>query len=115
MKRVSSGIFPVIAIDRKDSRALYRQVYDAYRTGIVGGNLRPGQRVPSTRVLAAELGISRIPILNAYAQLLAEGYFESRVGNGTFVSTSLPDQLPSVEYRAAALNETRSGPRVVSR
>jgi GntR family transcriptional regulator/MocR family aminotransferase len=110
MKRVSSGIFPVIAIDRKDSRALYRQVYDAYRTGIVGGNLRPGQRVPSTRLLAAELGISRIPILNAYAQLLAEGYFESRVGAGTTISKSLPDQaaallVPTSDRNSARVNQ----------
>jgi DNA-binding transcriptional MocR family regulator len=55
----------------------------AYRTSIVDGSLRPGQRIPSTRVLASELGVSRFPVLNAYAQLLAEGYFESRVGAGT--------------------------------
>src|SRR5262249_24247982 len=49
-------------------------------------------RVPSTRTLAEELGVSRIPVLNAYAQLLAEGYFEARVGAGTVVSSTLPEQ-----------------------
>lgn len=91
MKRVPSGISPVVAVDRKDEKSLYRQVYESYCREIVDGNLRAGQRVPSTRVLALELGVSRTPVLNAYAQLLAEGYFESRVGSGTIVSRSLPD------------------------
>jgi GntR family transcriptional regulator / MocR family aminotransferase len=112
MKKVASGIFPMITVDRKDPRALHRQIYDAYRTTIVDGGLRPGQRIPSTRMLASELGISRFPVLNAYNQLFAEGYFESRVGAGTIVSKSLPDQpTTSGATRAAAV----SGPRPVSR
>src|SRR5580704_8472688 len=95
MKKIASGILPMMAVDRKLARALHRQIYDAFRTGIVDGSLRPGQRIPSTRVLASELGVSRFPVLNAYAQLLAEGYFESRVGAGTVVSSLLPDQLTS--------------------
>src|SRR4030088_1477377 len=93
MKRVASGILPMIAVDRKASKPLHRQIYNVYRTAIVDGGLRPGQRIPSTRVLASELGVSRSPVLNAYAQLLAEGYFESRVGAGTAVSSSLPNQV----------------------
>ncbi|MFZ0213316.1 MAG: PLP-dependent aminotransferase family protein [Candidatus Acidiferrales bacterium] len=93
MKKVPSGISPVIAINKKIPKSLYRQVYDGYRKAIVDGNVRAGQRVPSTRVLALELGISRIPVLSAYAQLLAEGYFESRVGSGTIVSRSLPNRI----------------------
>lgn len=89
MKKVASGISPLIAINKKDAKTLYRQVYEGYRREIVGGNVRAGQRVPSTRVLALELGISRTPVSNAYAQLSAEGYFESRVGSGTIVSRSL--------------------------
>jgi len=90
MKKASSGISPLIGVTRKSSTPLYKQVYEGYLLAIVGGNLRPGQRVPSTRVLAQELGVSRIPVLGAYAQLLAEGYFESHVGSGTVVSKSLP-------------------------
>src|ERR1700723_2193015 len=95
MKKVSSSFSPLIFIDRKASRPLHRQVYDAFRNAIISRSLRPGQRIPSTRSLASELRISRIPVLNAYAQLLAEGYIESRVGAGAFISTSLPD-LPAV-------------------
>ena len=80
MKRAASGILPVIAVDRNLPKALHQQIYDAYRAAIVDGSLRPGQRIPSTRMLASEIGVSRFPVLNAYAQLLAEGYFESRVG-----------------------------------
>src|SRR5271157_5804108 len=97
MKRVASGIVPNIAINRKAPKALHRQIYEAYRTAIVDGSLRPRQRIPSTRVLASELGVSRFPVLNAYAQLLAEGYLEGRVAAGTIVSNSLPDQFTSSE------------------
>jgi len=105
----------MIAVDRKAPKALHRQIYDAYRTAIIDGNLRPGQRIPSTRVLASELDVSRFPVLNAYAQLLAEGYFESRIGAGTVVSGSLPDQFTSSEPTGARFAATRSGPRPVAR
>jgi GntR family transcriptional regulator/MocR family aminotransferase len=97
MKKVPSGFAPVIQIQRRASISLYTQVYEGYRKAIVEGGLRTGQRVPSTRVLALELGISRMPVLNAYAQLLAEGYFESRVGSGTVVSRSLPERVGKSE------------------
>jgi GntR family transcriptional regulator/MocR family aminotransferase len=89
MKRVASGILPFIAVDRRAPKALHRQIYDAYRGAIIDGRLRPRQRIPSSRGLASELGVSRFPVLNAYAQLLAEGYLESRVGAGTVVSSVL--------------------------
>ena len=84
MRRADAAFSPLIAISRKSARPLHRQIYDAFRSKIVGRTLRSGQPIPSTRALAAELGISRIPVLNAYAQLLAEGYFESRSGRGHF-------------------------------
>jgi GntR family transcriptional regulator / MocR family aminotransferase len=115
VKRVASGILPVIAVDRRASKALHRQIYDGYREAIVGGSLRPGQRIPSTRVLASELGVSRFPVLNAYSQLLAEGYFESRVGAGTVVSSSLPEQMITSQPAHAKLMGSRSGPRSVAR
>jgi GntR family transcriptional regulator/MocR family aminotransferase len=105
----------MIAVDRHAPQPLHRQIYDAYRSAIVKGRLRPRQRIPSTRVLAIELGVSRFPVLNAYAQLLAEGYIESRVGAGTVVSTSLPDQLTSSRPTGVRFAATRSGPRPVAR
>src|SRR5579884_2675497 len=101
MKKAPSGIAPGIQVQKGSSNSLYRQVYEGYRKAIVEGRLRAGQRIPSTRVLALELGISRMPVLNAYAQLLAEGYFESRVGSGTVVSRSLPERMGKPESPSA--------------
>jgi GntR family transcriptional regulator / MocR family aminotransferase len=84
------GISTLISVDRRVSKPLYRQIYDSFRTRVTNGELRPGEAAPSTRELARELRVSRLPVLNAYAQLLAEGYFESRPGAGTFIASSLP-------------------------
>ena len=105
----------MIAVDRTGPKALHRQIHDAYREAIVERRLRSGQRVPSSRSLACELGVSRFPVLNAYAQLLAEGYFESRVGAGTIVSSSLPDSLTPSKPIGARHSATSSGDRPVSR
>src|SRR5690348_6657058 len=94
MKRLPEGLGPVIPLDRKNRRTLHRQVYDGYREAILDGRLRPGQRLPSTRTLARDLQISRIPVITAFEQLTAEGYVESRVGAGSFVSAALPDAVP---------------------
>jgi GntR family transcriptional regulator / MocR family aminotransferase len=114
MKRAASAFSPLIAISRKSARPLHRQIYDAFRSKIVGRALSSGQPIPSTRALAAELGISRIPVLNAYAQLLAEGYFESRVGAGTFVSRSMPRQAVPAEHLRAVPSDVDSGARHVA-
>jgi len=92
MKTIAASFLPPIALDLRTKTPLYRQLYDWYRSAIIEGQMRPGQRVPATRILAAELKISRIPVLNAYEQLLAEGYFEARVGAGTCVAGSIPDE-----------------------
>jgi GntR family transcriptional regulator/MocR family aminotransferase len=115
MADVSAGVLPVVAIDRESSAPLHRQIYEGYRSAILRGDLRPGQQLPSSRTLAVEIGISRFPVLDAYAQLLTEGYFESRSGAGTFVSTSLPDQLSSSANGAPASAQIDCEPRPVSR
>src|SRR6266849_555725 len=95
MKRVPATFLPPIALDHRTKTPMYRQLYDWFRRAIIDGQMRPGQRVPSTRGLAAELKISRIPVLNAYEQLLAEGYLETFVGAGTCVAKSIPDDTLS--------------------
>ncbi len=105
----------MVAVDRSAKAPLHKQIYDGFRTAIVGRNLRSGQQLPSSRALAIELGISRIPVLNAYAQLIAEGYFETRAGAGTFVSGSLPEQLTSCINRNGRAPESRSAARPISR
>ena len=115
VSRHAAGFSPLIPVERNAERTLYRQVYDALRSAILGRRLAPGQQVPSTRALAAELGISRISVLNSYAQLLAEGYLEARTGAGTFVSKSLPGQAARNETRGASGVAGNGGPRRVSR
>ena len=114
MKRVASGFLPMLAVDRKLGQPLHRQIYEAFRSAIVQGRLRPGQRIPSSRVLAVEIGVSRFPVLNAYAQLLAEGYLESRVGAGTVVSASLPEQPKTSAAADRKIPAGNSGPRRVA-
>ena len=114
VNRAASGILPTMVVDRKAESPLHKQIYDGFRAAILRRELRPGQRIPSSRELAAELRVSRFPVLNAYSQLLAEGYFESRVGAGTFVSGALPEQRMSVTLHNTASAQTPSGPRPVA-
>ncbi|MGA7885433.1 MAG: PLP-dependent aminotransferase family protein [Acidobacteriaceae bacterium] len=110
MVDVARGILPVLSVDRESAEPLHRQVYAGFRDAILRGDLAAGQQVPSSRALAAELGISRFPVLDAYAQLHAEGFFESRVGAGTFVAASLP-----VAQGKAKRSAEKSGARATSR
>src|SRR4030095_9496158 len=109
-KRQLRGISNLISIDRRASEPLYRQIYESFRSSSVRGGLRPGELVLSTRSLAGSLRISRLPVLNAYSQLLAEGYFESRVGSGTFIARSLPGRIKAQtkKYAPSARRGQRS-------
>lgn len=84
--------FAIVPIDRRSKQPLHRQIYDGLRRAILEGTLRAGQRIPSTRSLAQDLGVSRLPVLVAYEQLLHEGYLEARTGSGTFVHAAIPDE-----------------------
>ena len=119
MNRASATFLPPIVLNDGTKTPMYRQLYDWFRRAIIDGQMRPGQRVPSTRGLAAELKISRIPVLNAYEQLLAEGYFETFVGAGTCVARSIPDDTlspPAWKVRKGSQQIVeKSGPRRMSR
>jgi len=65
------------------SGPLFQQVYRALREAVFSGSARPGDRLPASRTLARDLGISRNVVLVAYDQLIAEGYAVGRVGDGT--------------------------------
>jgi GntR family transcriptional regulator/MocR family aminotransferase len=105
MPRVAASLLPPVDLEPRGA-PLYRQLTDWFRQAILDGRLRAGQRVPSTRGLAKELGISRIPVLSAYEQLLAEGYLESSVGAGTRIARSLPGSKAS-PARASASGSAR--------
>jgi GntR family transcriptional regulator/MocR family aminotransferase len=107
MSRESPGsISPYLPFDRRAPGSYYGQIYKGYRAAILEGRLRPGQRLPSTRALANELGISRLPVLNAFDQLLHEGFIEGRAGAGTFVSSSILDEADK-PARAASHRPSR--------
>ncbi len=72
---------------------LYRWLYEELRSAILAGRLHPGARLPATRDLASQYGISRPTIVTAFEQLRSEGYVEGKVGSGTYVSKTLPDEL----------------------
>jgi GntR family transcriptional regulator/MocR family aminotransferase len=101
----SPQLLALLPVDRRAAVPLHRQIYDGLRRAILDGMLRAGQRVPSTRVLAAELEVSRFPVLTAYEQLLHEGYLEGRVGSGTFVRAAPPEDA----LRPAAGRPARAG------
>lgn len=87
---------------RLDSNVpLYQALYTHMRAAILSGELMGGMKLPSTRALAEELNVSRNTVLNAYRQLLAEGYLEGREGSGTFVAHVLPELLLSAPLAAA--------------
>ncbi len=95
----------MLAVDRSSDAPMHRQVYDQVRDAILGGRLAPGRRLPSTRALADELGVSRNTVLAAYDQLFAEGYTEGQVGSGTRVSRVLPEDVLAARTEA----EKRAG------
>src|SRR5438067_1037548 len=85
--------FISLQLDRRSAVPLHRQLYDELRSAVLAGRLSPGARLPSTRSLSADLGISRNTAAGAFDQLLAEGYLEGKVGSGTYVAGSLPEDL----------------------
>lgn len=82
-----------IAVDTRSPTPVHRQIYDAWRNGILAGRFRRGSRVPSTRELAEAIGVARSTVTQAYEQLVAEGYLQATLGSGTFVCSELPEEL----------------------
>ncbi|HET9345996.1 MAG TPA: PLP-dependent aminotransferase family protein [Candidatus Limnocylindrales bacterium] len=79
-----------IELDRASSEPLYRQIESFVRGAIDAGRLRPGQRLPSVRALAGQLGVGRLTVATAYEELASEGYLVGRMGFGTIVGPNPP-------------------------
>jgi GntR family transcriptional regulator/MocR family aminotransferase len=86
-----------IPLDRKSAIPLYQQIQNHLRTQIQSGHLLPGTKLPATRKLAGDLGISRITVQNAYADLESEGLIESREGSGSYISPPIQVQPNAIE------------------
>ncbi len=79
-----------IPIDRGQKAPIYLQIEEFLRRSILSGSLVPKTRLPATRALARDLGVSRITVANAYAELEADGLLCSRMGSGTYVQEPVP-------------------------
>jgi GntR family transcriptional regulator/MocR family aminotransferase len=88
-------------------QALFVRIARAVSDDIRGGRLRPGARLPGTRVLAASLRVHRNTVIAAFRELCAEGYLEARTGQGTFVSATLPEPKPRALSRGRARDRAR--------
>ncbi len=114
-KRTSTIPLAGISLDPDSSAPLYRQLYEALRNAILEGQLVARTRLPSTRILADELEVSRNTVLNAFEQLLAEGYLEGKVGAGTYVSSAPPDDLLQVKGKTPQSQPRGGKGRTLSR
>lgn len=84
-----------VALDRGAATPLSAQLADWLRRAMLAGTLTPGERLPSSRGLAAQLGVSRTVITEAFQQLYAEGWLEGRHGSGTFVAPAETPRRPA--------------------
>lgn len=80
---------------RESNGPLYRRIYHSLKSAIRAGRLGPTARLPSTRALAADLGVSRNTVMLAYEQLAAEGYLASRDRAATSVAGAVPAPAPA--------------------
>ena len=107
-----SGIGTLLGFDleREGPTPLFQQLYWQLRQAVLEGRLRPGARLPATRFLACELGLSRNTVLTAYDQLASEGFLELRHRSGVFVAEDLPIAEP-VALESPATPAPRIGRR----
>jgi GntR family transcriptional regulator len=79
-----------IQVETSTGMPITRQIAAQIRAGCASGAIRPGERLPSVRALAAELAVNQNTILRVYERLTAEGLLERRHGDGTFVAEHSP-------------------------
>ena len=101
-RRASADIaLPIVLRRAPGAPAISDQMAAQLRAATMNGTLRPGDRLPSIRDLAARLKVARATVDTAYAQLVAEGYLETRIGSGTRIAAQLPQETLSVASRTA--------------
>src|SRR5581483_12028315 len=82
-----------LILDSAASAPLHRQIGEQVRRAILERRLAPGQRLPSSRLMASELDVARGTVLLAMDQLVAEGYIVAQAASGLSVATDLPDEM----------------------
>jgi len=93
-------------LDPSAGKTLQRQLHTKIRTSILNGELTGGTRLPASRMLATRLGVARITVVQAYDQLIAEGYLETRKGAGTYVAATTPDRLIQTTTQSQSATDT---------
>jgi GntR family transcriptional regulator/MocR family aminotransferase len=96
-----------IEIDKASAVALHEQLAEQLRRAIVGGDIGRGQKVPSTRELARQLGVARGSVTKAYDELLRQGYLRTVDASGTFVNDRIPDQFLQTTANVPQTGERR--------
>ncbi len=100
--RASFAVFADFWLDESSQVSLWVQLYEQLRQAIITRRLPLGTRLPATRLLADELGCSRNTVLGAFEQLIAEGYLEGRIGSGTYIAETLPDDFTRPDMNSTA-------------
>ncbi len=96
MTKPAKGVLlDMIALDRALPTPLYLQLDTQIRAAVLSGALEKGDRLPATRQLSRDLGLSRLTVQNTYDQLVAEGFLTATVGAGTFIAEIPVEALPS--------------------
>src|SRR6478736_6176902 len=115
-RRRSVMSFEMVRLDRASSEPLHQQLYRQIREELESGSFdSSASRVPSSRVLAATLGISRPTVNQAFSKLLAEGYLQARNRSGIFVADHLPATFLKAATPATTTARTEHSPRVARR
>ena len=101
-RRRSIIAFEMIRLDRTAAEPLHQQLYRQIRDELRAGKFTDSSaRLPSSRALAADLGIARLTVNLAFSKLHAEGYLQSKAGSGTFVADPLPETFLSARRSEA--------------
>ncbi len=111
--RTTQPLWNVLSLDRRGERAsgsLQDQIVAFFREAVLRGALKPGARIPSSRQLAAELGVARITAVEAFDRLTAEGYFVGRRGVGLFVADTVTDAYLSALPAKSARSRRAEAP-----
>lgn len=95
----NTELFPILANDGDPVLARYKQLFNHFKKAILEGRIKAGAKLPSSRQLSQQMGISRNSVLIVYEMLCAEGLTETVTGSGTYVA-ALDEQLQSVEAKS---------------
>ena len=116
-RTASSAPVTLVRLDARGDAPAYRRLCDALREAIVSGRLAPGAHLPSTRLFAGELGVSRNTVNGALAHLRSEGYVVARARAGTFVNERLDAEglLPPRHRAPSAARSPAREPRLSAR